>query len=144
MFLLIGAVAALIVGPLVRPATVPPRDPSTRRRSLGAGRADAESGQRDKDAALAAIREIEFDYGTGKLSTEDYAELRARYEAKAVEAMERQATGGTTPRDDRLEAEIQAARARRRAAHCTSCGTALPAAARFCPACGAAVSEVRR
>lgn len=132
MLLLIGVVAALIAGPLVRA-----RPPA--QRAAPPPRPD-----RAKNAALAAIREIEFDYATGKLSAEDYTDLRARYETKAVEAMERQTARGAPPRTDRIEAEIRAARARKVPVYCAACGAALPPAARFCPACGAAAAEVRR
>lgn len=131
MVLLIGVVAALIVGPLVRPARVTPRDPATARLP-----------DRAKESALAAIRELEFDFATGKLSDDDYATLRARYEAKAVEVLSRPTRpAATAGADARIEAEIAAARKR---ARCASCGQPLPQAARFCPACGTAAPEVKR
>jgi hypothetical protein len=40
-----------------------------------------------KGIALTALREIEFDKETGKLSDADYEELKARYTAAAVEAL---------------------------------------------------------
>jgi hypothetical protein len=49
--------------------------------------ADGERWRRRKDEALAAIRDAEFDLQLGKLSAEDYGELRARLEAQALEAM---------------------------------------------------------
>jgi len=131
MLLLIGAVSALIVGPLVRPARGAPRDRPVPRPP-----------DRARESALAALRELEFDLATGKLSDDDYAALRARYEARAIEAL-----SGSTPQaaasdaDARIEAEIAAARQR---ARCASCGQPLPPAARFCPACGTAAPEVRR
>ncbi len=131
MFVLIGAVTVLIVGPLVRPARVPPRDHGT-----------ARSRDRDKESALAAIRELEFDFATGKLSEDDYAALRARYEVKAVEVLSRPTRSATAAgADARIEAEIAMARKR---ARCASCGQPLPQAARFCPACGTAAPEVTR
>ncbi len=138
MLVLVGAVAALIVGPLVR--RVPPRDPSTRRRSLGADR-EAARDDRAKVSALAAIRELEFDFATGKLSDDDYASLRARYEARAVEVLSRPTRPAAADVDAQIEAEIASARTR---ARCASCGQPLPQAARFCPACGTAAPEVKR
>lgn len=38
--------------------------------------------------ALLALKEIEFDRATGKLSDDDFAELRARYERAAIATME--------------------------------------------------------
>ena len=37
------------------------------------------------DGAVAALREIEFDRETGKLSDSDYAELKARYTRAALD-----------------------------------------------------------
>src|SRR5205085_10362749 len=45
----------------------------------------------DEDA-IVALREIEFDRATGKLSDSDYAELKSRYTARALAAM--RARGG--------------------------------------------------
>lgn len=47
----------------------------------------SERWRRRKEEALAAIRDAEFDLHLGKLSAEDYGELRARLEAQALEAM---------------------------------------------------------
>ena len=44
----------------------------------------AASGDED---AIVALREIEFDRATGKLSDADYAELKARYTERALDAM---------------------------------------------------------
>jgi hypothetical protein len=43
--------------------------------------------ERQKRQALAAIKETELDYEMGKLSREDYDRMRARFEARALEAM---------------------------------------------------------
>jgi tetratricopeptide (TPR) repeat protein len=40
-----------------------------------------------RGAALAALRELEFEHGAGHVSDADYAELRARYEADAAAAI---------------------------------------------------------
>ena len=37
-----------------------------------------------KAAALRALRELDFEHGAGHVSDDDYAELRARYEAEAA------------------------------------------------------------
>ena len=44
--------------------------------------------QKQKDEALAVIRDAEFDFHLGKLSEADYRELRRRFEGRALEAME--------------------------------------------------------
>jgi hypothetical protein len=43
--------------------------------------------RKQKEEALAAIKEAEFDFHLGKLSDQDYRQLRARLEAQALEAM---------------------------------------------------------
>lgn len=40
-----------------------------------------------KDAAFMAIKELDFDYETGKMGKEDYRELKKKYEGEAVAIM---------------------------------------------------------
>ena len=47
---------------------------------------DGDSATDRKDAAIAALRELEFEYQTNKVSDEDYATLRARYARQALAA----------------------------------------------------------
>jgi len=129
MLALIVVTAVLILWPLFAKA-----------RSAEGGCAPPVSEARGR-AALSAIKELEFDFATGKIAEDDYKMLRARYEAKAVEALAAPQQPTASRLDDRLEAEIRAARGRR---YCASCGTALPTGARFCPGCGAAAAEVLR
>ena len=49
--------------------------------------AERERWERQKQHALAAIKEIELDHRLGKLSDQDLAGMRARFEAQALEAM---------------------------------------------------------
>ncbi|MGH7699958.1 MAG: hypothetical protein ACREMJ_05510 [Gemmatimonadales bacterium] len=70
--------------------------------------------------ALRALREIEFDRATGKLSDTDYDALRAQYTAAALDALRRETglvcpTHGVRPETD--------------AAFCSGCGRRLVAAA---------------
>ena len=44
--------------------------------------------EKEKELAYAAIKEAEFDLEMGKLSAEDHALIRAKYEARALEALE--------------------------------------------------------
>ncbi len=93
------------------------------------------------DSALAALREVEFDRETGKLSAEDYEELKATYMTEAVAAMraeERQvggaAHGARTVSDDELEAVIRQFRISDMA--CSSCGPRPEPDAAYCSSCG--------
>ena len=47
--------------------------------------------------ALLALKEIEFDRATGKLSDEDYAELHARYSSRALELLDGPAPVASAP-----------------------------------------------
>jgi hypothetical protein len=97
--------------------------------------------------AVTALREIEFDRVTGKLSDADYAELKMRYTVRALEAMRAGTTAGA---DDAIEAAVRAYRERLTscvvcgprpepdAAYCSSCGRYLPGT---CAGCGVAVPE---
>jgi flagellar biosynthesis/type III secretory pathway M-ring protein FliF/YscJ len=77
--LLIAAVAWAAASPLLAP--------TRSRRGVQEELPEEERWRRRKDEALAAIRDAEFDLHLGKLSGEDYRELRARLEAQALEAM---------------------------------------------------------
>jgi double zinc ribbon protein len=88
-----------------------------------------------KGVALAALKEIEFDRETGKLSDEDYALLKAKYTAAAVEALR-----GEQARlvSDDIEAMIAAkVRSLRSARAATSPDTVSPAGSDLGPACDA-------
>ena len=62
-----------------------------------------------KNAALAALKDLEFDYRTRKLSPEDYKELRAVYRLEAAEALKALDQGGTPSSDvDALDTLIDA------------------------------------
>ena len=99
--------------------------------------------------AVVALREIEFDRVTGKLSDADYAELKTRYTARALAAM-RAVTPSASDADDAIEAAVRAYRERLKscatcgprpepdAVYCSNCGRYLPGA---CEGCGASVTE---
>jgi hypothetical protein len=94
--------------------------------------------------ALSALREIEFDKATGKLSDTDYALLKGQYTQAAVLAMraEEQQAGADTEAADPVEAIIRAkVRALRQAPGegsppCPACGPRPEADAVFCSTCG--------
>lgn len=91
---------------------------------------------------LLALRDLEFDYRTGKIAEEDYAVLRADLLAQAAAALE----GHSDPEDD-LDAQIEAAvlARRRKLGHvqaCQQCGKAAGPGDRFCTGCGAPLEAV--
>jgi hypothetical protein len=83
---LIAIVSLFVAGPLFRPAVS--GAPSTEG-------SEGERWERRKRQALAAIKEAELDHRMGKLSDEDLATMRARFEAQALEAMAALERGGT-------------------------------------------------
>ena len=88
---------------------------------------------------LAALREVEFDRATGKLSDADYAFLKARYTKDAVAAL--RADDASSAGSD-IETMI-AARARALAGGapaCPTCGPRPEADAVFCSTCGLRLS----
>lgn len=137
---LIEAIAAGVVGvallwmvlqPMLSPAAIAPPefeplDPEETPRGL----------------ALLALKEIEFDRATGKLSEEDYAELTTRYSAAAIATLDapqapvRCLTDGVrTEADASFCAECGAGLVTDTGA-CANCGFATPADAAFCAGCG--------
>ena len=76
---IIVAVAVSIAAPLLRPHVEP----------VGAPAADPERYrlEKEKELAYSAIKEADFDFEMGKLSTEDHAALREQYEARALAAL---------------------------------------------------------
>jgi hypothetical protein len=94
-----------------------------------------------KGIALAALKEIEFDRETGKLSDADYDFLKTKYTAAAVEAL-RAEEGGTDDLEDLIAARVRLLRTpvgdRPRA--CSTCGPRPEADAVFCSSCGRTLS----
>lgn len=88
---------------------------------------------------LLALRDVEYDYHTGKLDESDYLSLKRELSAEALaalEAAERNEQGAAGEGSD-IEAEIAAVRAGLRAGSaCGSCGHLNPEGSRFCARCG--------
>ena len=88
--------------------------------------------------ALAALKEIDFDRETGKLSEGDYELLKAKYTRVALEAL-RTESHGVTP--DGIDAMV-AAKVRTipfagsPRPHCATCGPRPEPDAVFCSTCG--------
>ena len=119
-----------------------------------------------KRVALLALRDVEYDYATGKLDDEDYEDLRGELAAEALQALQAEARmpvdGHSPPEEDEarepgesdvggypagrsldeLEQEIAAYRtALRKGVFCASCGHLNEGGSRFCAQCGSPLEE---
>ena len=129
---LVGLLALyLVLRPLIWPP--PPTSPVFE---------PVEQEETPRGVALLALKDIEFDRETGKLSDEDYRFLKDKYTARAIEAM--RAEEGTNAPDE-VEALIaHRVRALRSAAAsappgapaCPTCGPRPEPDAAFCSTCG--------
>ena len=112
--------------------------------------------------ALRALKEIEFDRATGKLSDADYDALRAKYQAAALAALRGEGparpvvtrasasgarpacpTHGPRPEPDAVFCSTCGRRLADRpsaAEYCARCGTTLEPDARFCARCGTRIA----
>jgi hypothetical protein len=149
--LMTAAVFGLVGYPLLRPP----------RRQAAAGPVDGR--QREeilsrRDAAYAAMKELDFEYQLGNLSLKDYEDLRTRYRDRAadvlqeLDALEREAEVPRTQRsrgsrdggaEDEIEQAVAILRQRREGKWLTSPDGApaqmgegaLPSGGRACPTC---------
>jgi hypothetical protein len=155
---LLGALALWLVlwpmfaGAPARPHPVEPPDPE----------------ETERGVALTALKEIEFDRETGKLSDADYAYLKEKYTAAALEALRAEAPDdieamvaarvrvlrsgsaqspgtlvcaacGPRPEPDAVFCSGCGVRLAG-AGHCERCGAALAPDSRFCEGCGCRVA----
>jgi hypothetical protein len=121
---LVGVAAVwLVLQPLIAPG-----------RSSAAVYEPPDPEETPKGVALAALKEIEFDRETGKLSDEDYAFLKGKYTGAALEALRAEsAEAAARPGAGGGDVEVMIA-ARVRALR--SAATSAPPGAPACPACG--------
>ena len=93
--------------------------------------------------ALLALKEIEFDRATGKLSDSDYTALSTRYSAAAIATLEPEAGNLHCrvhgPRNGTRYCNECGAGLLTDAGACAACGFAASPDAKFCPGCGVPV-----
>lgn len=135
--LLAGAALWLVLQPLIQsgavaPTPMEPLDPE----------------ETPVGVALTALKEIEFDRETGKLSNADYEQLKQKYTAAAVAAMRAEQAAGPEGAPDEVEAMIAARLRVLRVAQsstpaaaptCLRCGPRPEPDAIFCSTCGGPV-----
>ena len=140
-----GAVYFVLL-PILRPVTASRGEED----DAGAGE-DSDEDLSPRAVALRALKEIEFDRATGKLSDADYDALKQKYTGLAVEALREkegvraQVSGVRTsePRhlapDSSRACPIHGPRKEPGAQFCGECGRRLSTAHGFCSRCGAAL-----
>ena len=105
--------------------------------------------------ALRALREIEFDRATGKLSDSDYEHLKSRYTNEALAAMRGERTSYVVRRTSELGADAprtthdarcpqHGPRPESGAVFCSECGRRLGTAQGYCARCGTALADDAR
>jgi hypothetical protein len=107
-----------------------------------------------RDSAYAAIKDLDFDHSTGKLSDADYKHMRAKCEARAMAILQELDSLQTAKAkrvrpgvdEEALEREVRQLRRGSFAAGssaCPKCGTAHTANDAFCAKCGASLRGMR-
>lgn len=123
--IIIAAVAAAVASPFVGGRTLSGQSEELANEQL----------EHEKNVALLAIRETEFDRAMGKLDPSDYAILRDDYEQRAMSAMakldHRQSSAGQPPPAPPASDGGQSL-------YCSGCGQALTPQSLYCSACGRA------
>ena len=124
--------------------------------SAGEGE-DPEDDLSPRAVALRALKEIEFDRATGKLSDGDYEALKARYTAEALAALraeqpgsEKRETGNVGPPSSPVSrvpfpgCPKHGPRPESDAQFCSECGTRLASAPGYCSRCGSSLERDAR
>jgi hypothetical protein len=139
--LVVVGVVAFVLHPIVAQRSAP----------LGRLEDEPTEAQARKRIALMALRDVEYEFATGKLDEADYGSLKSELAAEALEAIrveesERREASTSAGAEDRhpgavelleLEEEIEAYRAGlRQAIACERCGGLNEMGSRFCANCG--------
>jgi hypothetical protein len=162
--LLAAGAVFFVLRPIFRPELTGDGDREMRDQSEGE---DPEDDFSPRAVALRALKEIEFDRATGKLSDGDYDTLKTKYTTEALAALRAEQPGGGSreaggigaaaspasrlpapgcpthgPRPE-SDAEFCSECGRRLGwapGYCARCGTSLEREAQYCHSCGARVA----
>src|SRR5438309_1465970 len=166
VLLAVGAVA-YVLRPIFRPDLTAGDRPGSPK-GLPHGRGEGGRGDAGEDpdddlspraVALRALKEIEFDRATGKLSDADYDALKAKYAAEALTALRAESrdagwemrdamAAGRTPhpasRISHPDCPAHGPRSEADAEFCSECGRRLGSAPGYCARCGEALEHDAR
>jgi len=149
--LLAAGATYFVLIPILRP----PVDSASSDSSVGDEGEDPADDMSPQTVALRALKEIEFDRATGKLSDQDYEALKAKYTGEALAAMRGEQGAGS---GEQMQAVKTAPRAllpapscpshgprpERDAVFCSECGKRLGSAPGYCARCGSALEDDAR
>ena len=133
--LLVAAVVLYILQPML----------SGQRASLHRELDEPTEAEARRRVTLLALRDVEYDYATGKLDETDYRALKRELAAEAIDALdqaEAEAAAGPGSAPPELEDEIAKLRTGLRAGTtCSSCGSTNEGGSLFCAYCGAPLTR---
>jgi rubrerythrin len=147
---ILAVVVAIIALPLFDRKTPFKRQPSQR-----------EALENERRDVVRAIRELDFDYRTGKLNEDDYKRLRETQVQRGADILRQldqlnEAADSRRDADAEIEQRVAAIRqqpstretdavvqdGQATSLACPACGSRVSAADRFCPQCGHALAKV--
>ena len=147
--LLAAGASYYVLRPILRPSA-----PGAARSASGDEGDDPDDDLSPQAVALRALKEIEFDRATGKLSDADYDGLKAQYTGMALAALRggEQGAGSSLPRPapaprSPLPAPgcpVDGPRPEPDAVFCSACGRRLGTAPGYCARCGSALETDAR
>ncbi|HEY5730124.1 MAG TPA: zinc ribbon domain-containing protein [Anaerolineales bacterium] len=90
----------------------------------------------ERIVVLSALRDLDFDYKTGKVSDEDYVPAREQLLMEAARYI-----GQRDEKEDQLETMILKRRTSK-GENCAECGASMESGQQFCSKCGAQVNHI--
>lgn len=146
------AVLGFVVWVVFRAAQALVREPAARETTVATGRRRKEL-EREKQALVKALKELEFDHKMGKVSDKDFAEISGTYRARAVRVM-RQLEEAGRDYETLIAEEVKKRRSGAAAVSaqpsateasdphaCPKCKTKNDADAEFCKKCGSKLAS---
>ncbi|MGE5249143.1 MAG: zinc ribbon domain-containing protein [Bacteroidota bacterium] len=87
-----------------------------------------------RERVLSSLRDLDFDFKTGKVSEADYTPVRAQLLVEAAELLKRE-----EQEEEQLEALIRSRRQQKANVRCGKCDAPVEAGQQFCAKCGTPV-----